>query len=175
MKQETLNSIKERRSIRAYKPDQITDEELDLVLEAGTYAPTGMGLQSPKIVVVQDKDLIARLSKLNAQVMGTANDPFYGAPTVLIVFGDRDRTTCVEDGSLVLGNMLLAAYAVGLGSCWIHRAREVFDSEEGKALLKKWGVEGDYIGVGHCILGYPADDVSPEAKPRKDDYIVMVQ
>ncbi len=173
MKQETLNSIKERRSVRAYKPDQIADKELDLVLEAGTYAPTGMGLQSPKIVVVQDKDLIARLSKLNAQVMGTANDPFYGAPTVLIVFGDRDRTTCVEDGSLVLGNMLLAAYAVGLGSCWIHRAREVFNLPEGKKLKKLWGIPDNYVGIGHCILGYPAGD-APEPKKRKADYIVRV-
>ena len=102
-------------------------------------------------------------------------DPFYGAPTVLVVLASKKRPTCVEDGALVVGNLMNAAYAVGVGSCWIHRAREVFGSEEGKALLKKWGVEGDYIGVGHCILGYPADGAVPEAKPRKDDYIVYVR
>ena len=103
------------------------------------------------------------------------SDPFYGAPTVLVVLAAKDRPTCVEDGSLVMGNLMNAAYAVGVGSCWIHRAREVFDSPEGKALLKKWGIEGDYVGVGHCILGYPADGAAPEAKPRKEDYVVYVR
>ena len=171
----TLKDLKERRSIRAYKPDQIRDEDLQKILEAGTYAPTGMGMQSPKIIVVQDRETRDYLSELNDKYMGSGSDPFYGAPTVLVVLADRNRPTCVEDGSLVMGNLMNAAHAIGVGSCWIHRAREVFDSKEGKALLKKWGVEGDYIGVSHRILGYPADDVSPEAKPRKDDYIVMVQ
>ena len=161
----TLKDLKERRSIRAYKPDQIRDEDLQKILEAGTYAPTGMGMQSPKIIVVQDRETRDYLSELNDKYMGSGSDPFYGAPTVLVVLADRNRPTCVEDGSLVMGNLMNAAHAIGVGSCWIHRAREVFDSKEGKALLKKWGVEGDYIGVGHCILGYPADDVSPEAKP----------
>ena len=107
--------------------------------------------------------------------MGSGSDPFYGAPTVLVVLADRERPTCVEDGSLVMGNLMNAAHALGVGSCWIHRAREVFDSEEGKALLKKWGVEGDYIGVGHCILGYPAGEATPKAKPRKEDYIVIAK
>lgn len=172
----TLKDLKERRSIRAYKPEQIKEEELQKILEAGTYAPTGMGMQSPKIIVVQDKETRDYLSKLNARVMGDEeSDPFYGAPTVLVVLASKERPTCVEDGTLVMGNLMNAAYAVGVGSCWIHRAREVFGSEEGKALLKKWGIEGDYIGVGHCILGYPADDAVPEAKPRKDDYIVYVR
>ena len=156
----TLKDLKERRSIRAYKPDQISEEELRKILEAGTYAPTGMGMQSPKIIVVQDKETRDYLSELNDKYMGSGSDPFYGAPTVLVVLADRNRPTCVEDGSLVMGNLMNAAHAIGVGSCWIHRAREVFDSEEGKALLKKWGVEGDYIGVGHCILGYPADEAS---------------
>ncbi|OUN36156.1 nitroreductase [Lachnoclostridium sp. An76] len=172
----TLKDLKERRSIRAYKPEQIKEEELQKILEAGTYAPTGMGMQSPKIIVVQDKETRDYLSKLNARVMDDEeSDPFYGAPTVLVVLASKERPTCVEDGALVMGNLMNAAYAVGVGSCWIHRAREVFGSEEGKALLKKWGVEGDYIGVGHCILGYPADGAVPEAKPRKDDYIVYVR
>ncbi len=172
----TLKDLKERRSIRAYKPEQIKEEELQKILEAGTYAPTGMGMQSPRIVVVQDKETRDYLSKLNARVIGDDDsDPFYGAPTVLVVLASKERSTCVEDGSLVMGNLMNAAYAVGVGSCWIHRAREVFDSEEGKALLQKWGIKGDYIGVGHCILGYPADGAVPEAKPRKDDYIVYVR
>ena len=172
----TLKDLKERRSIRAYRPEQIKEEELQKILEAGTYAPTGMGMQSPKIIVVQDQETRDYLSKLNARVMGDEEaDPFYGAPTVLVVLASKERPTCVEDGSLVMGNLMNAAYAVGVGSCWIHRAREVFGSEEGKELLKKWGVEGDYIGVGHCILGYPADGAVPEAKPRKDDYIVYVR
>ena len=172
----TLKDLKERRSIRAYRPEQIKEEELQKILEAGTYAPTGMGMQSPKIIVVQDQETRDYLSKLNARVMGDEGaDPFYGAPTVLVVLASKERPTCVEDGSLVMGNLMNAAHAVGVGSCWIHRAREGFGSEEGKELLKKWGVEGDYIGVGHCILGYPADGAVPEAKPRKDDYIVYVR
>lgn len=173
MKTETLHSMRERRSIRSYKPEQISEEELNAVLEAGIYAPTGMGMQSPQIVVVQDKETIDYLSRLNAKVMGSDDDPFYGAPTVLIVFADSQRGTYVEDGSLVMGNLLLAAYAAGLGSCWIHRAREVFASEEGKALMNKWGIGENYVGIGHCILGYAAEEM-PQPKPRKENYIVRV-
>ncbi len=171
----TLQDLKNRRSIRAYKPEQIQKEELEKILEAGTFAPTGMGMQSPKIVAVQDKETVALLSRLNAGFLpgGGNSDPFYGAPTVLVVLADKERPTYVEDGSLVMGNLLNAAYAVGLGSCWIHRAKEVFASEEGKALLEKWGLDPEkYVGVGHCILGYPADGAVPQAKPRKEDYIV---
>ncbi len=171
---EVIKNIKERRSIRAYRPEQIKDEELDAILEAGTYAPTGMGMQSPKIVVVQEPDLIAKLSRMNAEVMGTDSDPFYGAPTVLIVLADSGRPTCVEDGSLVLGTLMQAAHSLGVGSCWIHRAREVFASGEGKELLKAWGIPENYIGVGHCILGYPKETAEVQAKPRKADYIVKV-
>ena len=173
----TLNDLKNRRSIRSYKPEQIKEEELQKILEAGTYAPTGMGKQSPKIVVVQDRETRDLLSRLNAKYFPGASegmDPFYGAPTVLVVLASKERPTCVEDGSLVMGNLMNAAYAVGVGSCWVHSAREVFDSTEGKELLRKWGIEGDYIGVGHCILGYPEGD-APAAKPRKDDYVVYVR
>ena len=170
----TLDDLKARRSCRSYRSEQVSEELLTQVLEAGTYAPTGMGMQSPLMVVVQDKETIAYLSKLNAQVMGqTSGDPFYGAPTVVIVLADASRPTYVEDGSLVIGNLMNAAHALGLGSCWIHRAREVFASEEGKALLKKWGVEGNYVGVGNCILGY-AKEEAKEPKPRKADYIRRV-
>ena len=173
MKLETLQSMKDRRSIKSYLPEQIKKEELDKVLEAGIYAANGRGLQSAKIVVVQDRETRDLLSRLNAQVMGTDIDPFYGAPTVLIVFADSESHTYLEDGSLVMGNLMLGAYAVGLGSCWIHRAKEVFEMPEGKALMKKWGLDAKYKGVGHCILGYIKGDI-PKAKPRKADYILRV-
>lgn len=132
-------------------------------------------MQSPRIVVVTDRTVRDRLSALNAAVMGSASDPFYGAPVVLVVLADRSRPTYLYDGSLVMGNLLNAAHAVGLGSCWIHRAKEVFDSPEGKALLKAWGIEGDYEGIGHCILGYPLPGALPEAQPRKADYALWVR
>lgn len=168
----TLEDLKNRRSIRRYKPEQISREELDAVLSAGVCAPTGMNRQSPIIVAVQDSETVRLLSKMNAAVMGADSDPFYGAPTVLIVLADANSRHAVQDGSLVMGNLMNAAYAVGLGSCWIHRAKEVFDTNEGKALLKKWGIEGEYVGVGNCILGYP--DESPLMKPRKDNYVYYV-
>lgn len=171
---EVIRNIKERRSVRAYRPEQIKKEELDMILEAGTYAPTGMGMQSPKIVAVQDPKMIAKLSKMNAEVMATASDPFYGAPTVLVVLADSSRPTCVEDGSLVMGTLMLAAHSIGVSSCWIHRAREVFSSAEGKELLRQWGIPENYIGVGHCILGYAQEGAVKAAKPRKEDYILRL-
>ena len=168
-----IENLYSRRSVRKYKSQQITDEELQQVLKAGIYAPTGMNLQSPIIVAVQNKEEIAALSKMNASFWTAKVDPFYGAPTVLVVLGERDSRFAAQDGSLVMGNLMNAAHAVGLGSCWINRAREVFDSDEGKALLKKWGVEGDYVGVGNCILGYA--DEEPAPKPRKDNYVYFVK
>ena len=170
---ESIKNMIERRSVRGYKPDMIPKEYLDLILEAGTYAATGMGMQSPVIVAVTDKATRDQLSKMNADVMGTDTDPFYGAPVVLVVLADKNRPTYIYDGSLVMGNLMNAAASLGIGSCWIHWAKEVFASEEGKALLKKWGVEGDYEGIGHCVLGYPARDV-PKAKPRKENYVYYV-
>lgn len=170
---ETLSDLRTRRSVRAFKPEQITEAELRAVLEAGTFAPTGRGLQSPIIIVLQKREDIAVLSRLNAQILGSTADPFYGAPTVLVVLAKRDRTTRVLDGAAVLTNLLNAAHAVGLGSCWIHRAKEEFESEEGKQMLKKWGVADEYEGVGHCILGYAAAENKPAA-PRKADYIIRV-
>lgn len=170
---DTLQCLKERRSVRAYKPEQIKESELNAILEAGKYAPTGRGAQSPVMVVVQDKETIAALSKMNAAVMGRDVDPFYGAPTVVIVLADKNYNTHVEDGSLVMGNLMNAAYAVGVDSCWIHRAKEMFESEEGKAYLKKWGIEGDYVGVGNCILGYREGNL-PSPKPRKENYVYRV-
>ena len=165
----TINDIMNRRSIRKYKPEQITREELDVILQAGICAPTGKNRQSPILIAVQNKEVRDLLSRMNAQVLGMDVDPFYGAPTVVVVLAKADSPHAVQDGSLVLGNMMTAAKAIGLGSCWINRARVVFDSAEGKQLLARWGVEGDYIGVGNCILGYP--DEEPVMKPRKPDYI----
>ena len=163
----------ERRSCRSYRKEQITDDELNAVLEAGEYAPSAMGRQSTKMVVLQNPDDIARLSAMNARIMGTDKDPFYGAPTVVIVFAARSIPTCVEDGSLVLGNLMNAAHAIGLGSCWIHRAYEEFESEEGKDLLKEWGIEGNLRGIGHCILGYP--ESVKDAAPRKKDFVTIIR
>ncbi|NCB91406.1 MAG: nitroreductase family protein [Clostridia bacterium] len=171
---ETLKTLVTRRSVRSYLPEQIKKEELDQILEAGEYAASGMGMQSAIMIVVQDADTIKYLSELNAKVMGVTSDPFYGAPTVVIVLADKNRGTCVEDGSLVMGNLMNAAASLGVGSCWIHRAQEVFSSKEGQDLLKKWGIEGEYIGVGHCILGYAKGDM-PEAKPRKENYVYFAK
>ena len=169
---EAMKTLYERRSIRRYQCKQITREELDAVVRAGVCAPSGKNGQSAIIVAVQDKATRDELSKLNAAVLGTQSDPFYGAPTVLIVLADANSPYAVDDGSLVLGNLMNAAKAIGLGSCWINRAKEVFASDAGKALLKKWGVEGDWIGIGHCILGYP--DEEPAMKTRKENYVTYV-
>lgn len=171
---EALEVMRQRRSVRSYKADPIPRELLEKVLEAGTYAPTGMGRQSPIILAVTDKALRDRIAKLNAAVMGRDNDPFYGAPAVLVVLSDKSVPTYLYDGSLVMGNLLNAAHDVGLGACWIHRAKEVFASEEGKAILRELGVEGDYEGIGNCIIGYAAAPL-PEAKPRKEGYVVWAE
>ncbi len=170
---EVLQALKTRRSVRAYQPKQVEKELLDQVLEAGTYAPTGSGKQSPIIIAVQNPDTVKQLSRMNAAVNGGSGDPFYGAPTVLAVLADKSRRTYLLDGASVITTLLNAAHAVGLASCWIHRAKEEFESEEGKALLKKWGVTGDYEGVGHVILGYAAEEPG-EPVARKSDYIIKV-
>lgn len=161
-----------RRSVRKYTDRQVEDEKLDKVLTAGLYAPTGMNNQAPVMVAVRDKETRDRLSRMNAAVMGASGDPFYGAPCVIVVLSDPERMTWVEDGSLVLGNLMNAAHSLGLGSCWIHRAKECFDTPEGKALLRAWGVPENYRGVGNCILGYAAEE--PEAKPRKSGRIIKI-
>lgn len=173
---EVLRCLEMRRSVRGYRPDAMPSEELiSQVVEAGMYAPTGRGAQSPVIVAVTNKAVRDRLSEMNAEVLGASADPFYGAPVVLIVLADKSRPTYLYDGSLVMGNLMNAAHAVGLGSCWIHRAKEVFASAEGKALLKEWGIDGDYEGIGHCVLGYPVEGQPQEAKPRKADYVKWVR
>lgn len=170
---ETLITLKTRRSCRAYKPELIEEEKLNAIIEAGTYAATGRGLQSPIIIAVTDPEMRDKLSKMNAAVMGSDADPFYGAPELLIVLANKAVPTYIYDGSLVMGNMMNAAADLGVASCWIHRAKEEFESEEGKALLKELGIEGEYEGIGHLILGYAAQ---PEAEPaaRKENYVYRV-
>lgn len=171
---EVINNMKTRRSIRKYKPDMIPEDVLNRITEAGTYAATGMGKQSPIIIAVTNKEIRDKFSKMNAEIMGVDSDPFYGAPVVLIVLADKARPTYVYDGSLVMGNLMLAAHAEGIGSCWIHRAKEEFESAEGKAFLKSLGIEGDYEGIGHCVLGY-IDGEEPKAMPRKENYVYCVK
>ena len=171
---EAIENMLTRRSVRAYRPDPVPQELLERVVEAGTYAPTGMGRQSPLILVVTNKELRDRISRMNAQVMGTEADPFYGAPAVLVVLADASMPTHVYDGSLVMGNLMLAAHDLGLASCWIHRAKEEFASEEGRAILAELGVEGDWEGIGHCVLGYAAGE-EPAPKPRKEGYVRWVR
>ena len=170
---EILNGLLSRRSVRSYTDEQVPDDLLDQVLTAGLYAASGMNTQGCVAVAVRDKETRDLLSKLNAAVMGSDSDPFYGAPCVIVVLGDPTvYGGWIYDGSLVMGNMMNAAYAVGLGSCWIHRAQQVFDSPEGKELLKKWGLPEHLRGVGNCILGF-AKEVPP-ARPRKEGRIVKI-
>ena len=175
MKNSVIDSLVSRRSIRAYLPKQISPEELDTILEAGKYSASGRNRQSAIMIAVQDAPTVALLSKMNAEIMGSNTDPFYGAPTVVIVLADKTVPTHFEDGCLVMGNLMNAAHAIGVDSCWIHRAREEFESSEGKELLRKWGVENaeNYVGIGHCILGYRACDY-PAATPRKENYVYRV-
>lgn len=172
---EVINALKSRRSCKKFKPDMVPQELLDQIMEAGTYAPTGRNLQSPIILCVTNREVRDRLSALNAQVMGAPVDPFYGAPVILVVLAKKAVTTHVCDGSLVLGNMLLAAQELGLGACWIHRCKESFETEEGKAILAGLGLDPEeYEGVGNCIVGYP-DAPAPAAGPRKENYIYYIR
>lgn len=171
---EAIQNLLTRRSIRKYKPDMISEEILTKIIEAGIYAPTGMGRQSPIIIAVTDKKMRDKLSKMNAAVMGSNDDPFYGAPVVLVVLADKSIGTYKYDGNLVMGNLLNAAHALGVSSCWIHRAKEVFDSAEGKQILDSLGIVGDYEGIGNCILGY-ADCDTPPAKERKKNYVYFIK
>ncbi len=173
---EVLNSIKERRSIRKYKADMVPQEKLDQIIEAGLYAASGKGEQSTIIIQVTDKELRDKLSRLNANIGGWPEgfDPFYGAPVVLVVLGKKDWPTQVYDGSLVMGNLMLAAHDLGIGSCWIHRAKEEFETQLGKDILKSLGIEGEYEGIGHCILGYAEGD-APKAAERKEGRVFYIK
>ena len=169
---EILKNIKERRSIRKYKDKMIPKEIIEKIVEAGTYAPSGVGMQSSIIIAITNKETRDKLSKLNAKIMGADIDPFYGAPVVLVVLAKKDIPTHVYDGSLVMENLMLAANSLGIGSCWIHRAKEEFETDEGKEILKSLGIEEEYEGIGHCILGYK--DEEGNLKPRKDNYAYYI-
>ena len=172
---DVIEKIISRRSVKAFTDEMPTKEELDAILKAGTYAPTGMNRQSPIMIAVTKKEIRDKLSAMNARVMGVEGkmDPFYGAPVVIIVLADKSANTYLYDGSLVMANLMLAAHDLGLGSCWIHRAKEEFESEEGKALLAELGITGDYEGIGHCIVGHIKGDY-PAEKPRKDNYVYYI-
>ena len=174
MEKKFLEIIRTRRSYRSYQPEQITDEQLNAVLEAGTYAPTSRGLQSPFIVAIQNEELKARLAKMNAEIMGVTTNPYYDAPTYVLVFVPSDAPNGIQDASLVMENMMLAAHAQGLGSCWIHREREMFATEEGKELMQQWGLPEGLVGIGALALGYPNGEPSP-AKPRKEGYTRVIR
>ena len=171
----TMDDLLTRRSVRSYTEEMPPHEVIEEICKAGTYAPTGMNRQSPIIIAVTNREVRDQLSRLNAAVMGGDGDPFYGAPVVLVVLADSTAAmTWKEDGSLVMGNLLNAAHAKGLGSCWIHRAKEVFETEEGKTILANLGVEGNFVGIGNCILGYTNGD-EPEARPRKENYVYWIE
>jgi len=173
---ETLECIKTRRSFRKYKYDPVPEDLLEKILEAGTWAPTGMGKQSPTIIAITNKEQRDRLMKLNAEILGRDGDPFYGAPAVLVVLVDKQCPTYMNDGELVIENMLLAAHDLGLAGCYIWRAKEEFESDEGKQMLADWGLpaDTDFEGVGHVIVGY-ADMEAPNPKPRKENYVYYVK
>lgn len=171
---EVLKQIEERRSVRKYKSDMIPDDIIEQIVKAGTFAASAKNIQSTIVVAITNKEIRDKLSKVNAQINGTNNDPFYGAPVVLIVLADRSWKNRVYDGSLVMGNLMLAAHSLGIGSCWIHRAKEEFDLPEWKEWLKSIGVQGDYEGIGHCILGY-TDGEYPVAAARKDNRVYYVK
>ena len=172
---ETIKTLIERRSCKKYLSTPVKQELIDEVIKAGTYAPTGKNRQPVKIIAITDTHVRDELRKMNAQIMGVNEnvDPFYGAPVVLLVVADPTVNTYLYDGSLVMGNLMLAAHSLGLGSCWIHRAKEEMQTEYGKNLLKSLGIEGEWEGIGHCVLGY-ADGELPAAKPRKDGWVHYV-
>ena len=169
---EVIEMMKTRRSIRKFKPEALPDEIIEQIAEAGTYADTGKNLQSPIIIAVTNKQLRDKIAEMNRKIGGWQEgfDPFYGAPAMLIVLADKNVPTAVYDGSLVMGNLMLAAHSLGVGSIWIHRAKEEFESEEGKAILAELGITGDYVGIGHCALGY-IDGEEPKAAPRKENWV----
>lgn len=170
---EVTKVLCERRSIRKFKNDQIPRDVLDEILKCGTFAPSGKNMQSAKIVVVQNKELIGEIAKVNGSFVNKPGlNPFYDAPTLIIVFADKFVSTYIEDGSAVISNIINAAFSLDVDSCWVHRAKETFLTEFGKELMKKWGLGDNYVGVGNVVLGY-RDMILPPASPRKEDYIIF--
>ena len=172
---EIIKALEERRSIRKFQPEMPKKEDIDQIIEAGLYAASGMGKQEVVTIAVTNKELRDRISESNRAIGGWKEgfDPFYGAPVILIVLGNKEWPTHVYDGSLVLGNMMTAAHSLGLGSIWIHRAKEEFEQEEYKSLLKELGIEGEWEGIGHCAVGY-IDGEEPKAPERKENRVYYV-
>lgn len=172
---QVIENMLTRRSVRNFKSEMVPKETIDEIIKAGTYAPTGRGLQSPIIIAVTNKEVRDKLSKVNAQIMGKSEDfdPFYNAPVVLVVLADKSKPTHVYDGSLVMENLMLSAHSLGVDSCWIHRAKETFETDFGKELLKSLGITGEYEGIGNCVLGY-ANVPTTDAHPRKENYVYYV-
>ena len=171
-----LDIIVSRRSVKNYKSDMVDDELIDKVIKAGMYAPSGKNKQSPIIIAVTNKKIRDELSNVSASLRGmnTSFDPFYNAPVLLMVLANKEMFTYVYDGSVVMENMLLEAHSLGLGACWIHWSKELFETDYGKNLLKGLGIDGDYEGIGTCILGYPNGE-SKDPLPRKDDYVYYIK
>ena len=171
---ETLKVLKERRSIRAYRPEQVAEADLEAILEAGLWAPSGFNRQSTVLVVLRDQAVLAELERANAALMGSEDAaPFYGAPMAVLVLADGESLNCMKDGSLVMGNLMNAAASLGVGTCWVNRATEYFDLPEGKARLEQWGLPATLRGVGFCIMGYP-DGPVPAPKERQDGRVLWV-
>lgn len=172
---DAIENLLTRRSTKKYKSDPVPKDLIEKIVEAGTYAPTGRNGQAPIILAISNRQVRDELAKLNAKIMGMDEnfDPFYGAPTVLVVLADKNRSTYLYDGSLVMGNLQLAAHALGLGTCWIHRAKETFNLPEGKAILQQLGIEGDYEGIGNCVVGYREGELPP-ARPRKENWVYYI-
>lgn len=172
---QVIKTLLSRQSVKKYKSDMVPEDLIAEICKAGTFAPTGMNRQSPIIIAVTNRKLRDRLSKMNADILGISGDPFYGAPVVLVVLARKDSATRVYDGSLVMANLQIAAHSLGLGSCWIHRAKEEFESADGQKILADLGILGEYEGIGHCIVGYPAVDAYHVQSPRKPDYITWAR
>lgn len=173
---EIIKAMKERRSIRKFKPDMPPKEKIEEIIEAGLYAASGRNEQAVITIAVTNQEFRNKLMKDNCEIGGWSEsyDPFYGAPVILIVLGRKSRITYVYDGSLVIGNMMLAAHSLGLGSIWIHRAKEEFETAEYQALLKDLGIEGEWEGIGHCAIGY-MDCELPVPPDRKDGRVYWIE
>ena len=172
---QTIKDMIERRSCRKFKPDMVPIGIINEIVEAGLYAASGKGLQATRIVVITNKSIRDKFMVDNAKIMGReGTDPFYGAPVILLVLGEKDNPNAAYDGALVMGNLMLAAHSLGIGSIWINRAREEFEMDEYKEFLKEIGLDGEFVGVGHCAIGY-IDGELPKAAPRKTDHVIYVE
>lgn len=169
-----LEVLKTRRSVKRYQAKKVEHEYIEKIVEAGVFAASGKNMQCTKLLVVEDEALVRKLGKLNASVLNVSFDPFYGAPVVIVVFADRNCFTHVEDGSLVIANMMIEAHALGVDSCWIHRAKEMFETPNGRKLAKEWGIPDEYVGIGNCILGY-CDGTYPTPPKRKENRVIYVK